>query len=761
MEFTNLWSWWIVVLIVTVGIAAYSYFWNPKPISIRLKIALIMLRFLALGLLLFCLILKPAMVKEEEKRIRSNLLVLVDTSQSMAIADAPNNGSTTKRLTAVQKSFLNPKNQIYSKLADRFDLQLYRFDSQCEGIDLGKNETGKLLQADGVFTDVGNALSTATNDWKGQPIAGVVLLTDGRNNTGGNPFDIARSLNAPIYPIGVGNPVAPKDVKLVKIEAPPVAYVDHLVPVNVTLNSNGYDGEKIQLRLLQGQKVVDSTFVTLDETSPQQTINFDIKPKAEGNLSYVVSLPGLEGELTTENNRGTFFIKAIKARLKVLFIDSRPRWEYAFLKRALERDPNVDLTPMILSQKSAAQLSKTLLAKTGKYYPQAGDNLKKFPTTEAELNLYDVLILGDMRRTSFTPQQLSMIKNFVETRGKAVIFLGGKNSLSRVGFGSGELKNLLPVIVPQNGSFIRDEDFNPVLTAEGFYHPITRLADTKEANEAVWRDLPPLSRLYSGLQLRAGATVLAEYLRVPRRAGRNNLATEPVIVFQRYGNGKTLLIAADGLWNWAFGVWAFKEEANYYSRFWSQTIRWMATRADAKLVNVETNKPKFIPREQVQITARVYNETYQPISDAELSIEISPPTGKPFQIPYNASPEVEGLYSAQFLASEKGTYKITATGSLSGKRLGTDSVEISVQTPLIEFENPQLNEELLKQLAGVSGGVYMPLLQIDTLPSKIKDFGSTITTVHEDELWDSPFILLIAVGILSAEWILRKRKGLV
>jgi len=178
-------------------------------------------------------------------------------------------------------------------------------------------------------------------------------------------------------------------------------------------------------------------------------------------------------------------------------------------------------------------------------------------------------------------------------------------------------------------------------------------------------------------------------------------------------------------------------------------------------VNVETNKPIYSPSEQVQITVRVYNETYQPISDAELSIEVSPPTGKPFQIPSNADTQVEGLYSAQFLASEKGTYKITATGSLSGKQLGTDSVEFSVQTPLIEFENPQLNEELLKQLADISGGVYTPLLQIDTLPSQIKDVGSTITTVHEDELWDSPFILLLAVGILSAEWILRKRKGLV
>jgi len=693
------------------------------------------------------------MVKQEETRLRSNLLVLFDTSQSMTIADVPGNDSTVERLTAVQDLFLNSSNQIYPKLADKFNLQLYRFDTQCEGLDSIQKET--LLQADGSFTDVGGALSKSVKDWKGQSIAGAVLLTDGRNNTGGNPLDVAQSLDVPIYSVGVGNPAAPKDVKIAKIDAPPVAYIDHVLPVNVTLNSNGYDGDKIQIRLLQGQKVVDSAFVTLSKTSPQQMITFEIKPKKEGNFSYVVSVPGLEGELTTENNQDTLFVKAIKAKLKVLFIDNRPRWEYAFLKRVLERDPNIDATSIIFSQKSNTQLSRTLLAQTGKYYPQERDirDVKKFPTTEAELNVYDVLILGDIRSSIFNPQQLSMINDFVESRGKAVIFLGGKNSLSRGGFGSGELQNLLPVIVPQNRSLVRDEDFNPVLTAEGFYHPITRLADTREANEAIWRDLPPLSRLYSGLQLRAGATVLAEY--------RSNRNIQPVIVFQRYGSGKSLLIAADSLWNWAFGVWAFKEEANHYPRFWSQTIRWMATRTDAKLVNIETNKPIYSPGEQVQITVRVYDETYQPVSDAELSIEVLTPTEKPFQLPSNADLQVDGLYSASFLASEKGTYKITATGNLSGTRLGRDSVEIAVQTPLIEFENPQLNEELLKQLADVSGGAYTSLLEVDTLPSQIKDVGSTITIVHEDELWDSPFILLLAVGILSAEWILRKRKGLV
>lgn len=760
MELTNNWIWWVAALVVTGGVAAYSYWRNRRPISGGMKILLTCLRLLAIGLILFCLLLEPKTVTQEKTRRRANLLVLADTSQSMTIEDIPRGGSKVSRIQSINSLFVDSKNGILSKLAERFDTIVYRFDAQCEGINLDSESTSvskRPLQANGTLTDVGGALSKAVDDWRGQPIGGIVLLTDGRNNMGKNPLDVAKSINVPIYSIGVGDKVAPKDVRVTHIETSPVAYVDHAVPVRVSLHNSGYDGERIQVSLRQGQTVVDSTFVTLSEATPEQTLDFEIKPTKEGNFSYTVEAPALPGELTTENNLGTFFVKAIKAKLKVLLIDSRPRWEYAFLKRTLERDPNIEAAYILISQKSTAQLRGTLLAKTQKYYPhQRGlTNASRFPTTERELNTYDVLIFGDVPAKYFSQQQQQMMLDFVEQRGKAVIFLGGKNVLGRSGWVNSALHILLPVIVPTNGSVVRDEDFNPSLTAEGLYHPITRLGDTRETNESAWRDLPPLTRLYSNLQPRAGATVLTTY-----RNPQTRMST-PIIAFQRYGNGKSLLIAADSLWNWAFGVWAFKDEANYYPRFWSQAIRWMATRADAKLVNVETNKRVYDVNEEVHITARVYDESYLPARDAQLSLEISPPTGAPFQIPNSADSEIDGLYTARFRAQETGTYELTASGKLGETELGADSVDFAIQTPRVEFDNPQLNEELLQQLATASGGVYMPLEEIDALPSKIPDAGETITTIHENELWDSPIILILAVGILGAEWMLRKRKGLV
>jgi len=624
------------------------------------------------------------------------------------------------------------------------------------------------ISADGTLTDLGGAISKSVNDWKGQPTAGVVLLTDGRDNSGSG-VALSRpnvaNLDVPIYPVGIGNSVAPKDVKLGKIEVSPVAYVGHNVPVNVTLINSGYDGEKIQVNLLpassQGKKVVDAAFVTLSKDVPQQTISYEITPQKEGNFGYSVLVPALPDEFTTENNQASFFLKVIKSQLRVLYIDSRPRWEYAFLKRALLRDPNIEADCVILSQKSLARLRGTLLANTGKYYPQETRKRvaevpdfgnQRFPNTAAGLNAYDVLILGDMQPSNFTAQQLQFIKDFVEQRGKAIIFLGGKRSLGRNGFGKGELQNLLPVIIPPNGCFARDEDFNPSLTTEGFYHPIARLGDSRQKNEAAWRDLPPLTLSYIGARLRAGASVLAEYRQV---------RSAPIIVFQRYGNGKSLLIATDSLWNWDFGIRAFKEEADYYHRFWAQTIRWMATRADAKLVNADTNKRIYNLNEEVHIIARIYNESYLPTSQAQLSIEVTPPRGTPYHIPGNVDTEVEGLYSAKFRATEKGTYKITVAASLGGVELGTDSVEFVVEIPLVEFETPQLNEELLEKLAASSAGSYTKLEEVKSLPQKIKNVGETIVETHEIDLWDNPIVLIIIVGILGAEWILRKWKGLV
>ena len=260
------------------------------------------------------------------------------------------------------------------------------------------------------------------------------------------------------------------------------------------------------------------------------------------------------------------------------------------------------------------------------------------------------------------------------------------------------LSGLLPVALPSNGVIARDEDFSIELTPSGLYHPITRLANTKSHNETIWRDLPPLSRWLGGLQLRGGAIELSVY--------RRDTASQPipVIIFQRSGLGKSLLIAAEGIWNWGFGVWSFRNEDNTYPRFWAQAIRWMATRGEEKQISVTTNLTTYSVGDSVEITVFAYDESHHHLNNAMIDIEVLPPGDQTFQLHARANSSNTGAYTAQFNAESQGNYYINASGRQGEVVLGEDSTEIFVQLQLAELEKPQLDETLLKQLAAKTGG---------------------------------------------------------
>ena len=806
MQFLHSQFWWIslIGILLAAIVLTLSYRRVKREVSSRTKIILIALRTLAIGLLLICL-LEPMLVAREKVFPRANLLIAVDTSQSMSINDVAvlsegkrdahpttvAKDSKITRIDAIANLLSKQDGGLWDKLADRFDIHLYSFDSECKQInqeDLSPTIASRPLVPQPNLTDIGNTILETTNDWRGQPIAGLVLLTDGNHNVGTDPISISKSIDVPIYTVGVGDENPPKDVKIAKVRAEPVVYVGNTHPIEVVFESNGYDGDKVQIQLLRDDSIIDVASATLDDSNPTQAVKFEIESEKEGNFRYTASISNLPEELTYKNNQHTFFIKSIKAKLRVFYLDSRPRWEYTFLKRALKRDANIEADCTILSDKSPRELLNSLLAKTEQYYPQTEkiNEVQKFPNSTSELNSYDVLVFGDIaispprrkgrgmsgrsERRYFTKSQIQQITDFVEKRGKALVFLGGETSLGRDGFVNSGLKELLPVITPASGAIVRNIDFNPSLTYEGLHHPITRLESPPASNKMAWRGLPPLSRFYGGLRLRAGATVLAEYVtqasRLTVRMERQK--AEPIIVFQRYGAGKTLLIAVDELWNWAFGTEGIRNETGdlYYLKFWAQTIRWMATQSDAKLVNLETDKQIYNLGDEVKITAYVYDESYAPLNDADLEIAVIPPENDRFEIRPLTDEVIDGLYSARFKANQKGTYTISADASYAGTKLGTDSVGIVAEAPILEFENPQQNVELLEKIANLSGGAYIPIAQssgvaLSRLSDLIKYETEPVTVTRERTLWDNPIILILAVVILGIEWIIRKQKGLV
>ncbi len=769
MQFTYYWPVWAVIIgiIVAVGITLYGYFSVGQSLRRLLRYSLIALRFLAVAILLCCL-LAPVIKEKKDVTPISHLSILVDTSRSMELKDNHARKTETSRISQVNQLLFDESSQFLETLEGEYKVHLYRFDSALyEGVNELQN-----FEPEGTLTDIALAIRETAHAWRGQPNAGIVLITDGAHNTSRISIEDIAALNTPIYAIGVGSPQPPKDIQIQNVDVLPIAYTRHETAIRITIAQTGYATESIRVSLRESStnRLVDAAMLTFPQDSAEQSVTLDgqrttkgtqhvvelkLTPETEGNFQYKVVLPTLEGELTNANNEKMFSLKVVKAKLNVFYLEGRPRWEYAFLKRTLERDPNIESTFAVMSKNVRPE---SVLASNDGYYPQNRNaQLLQFPKTREQLFKYDVLILGDLSAEHLTVGQQQAIVDFVEQRGKAVIFLPSQNGFGRNGFRGTELARVLPIQIPANGCQEQKGEFSLDLTQAGMFHPMLQLTDNLERNTEIWQNLPALSHVFRGFQLRAGATTL-----IKKQNG------EPVLIFQRVGLGKSLLFTAEGIWNWDFGVNAFKGTTyqTVYPRFWAQVLRWMAQQSDENRIYITTAAPTYAQGENVQISVRAYSYTLQPQGDVEIQLSVTSPSGSTFplktrtQATENQTNRTNN-YIAQLKVEEKGTYKIRAVGQIGNIPLGEDEIDVHVHPQLIELEAPQLNELLLKELTEQTGGAYLTVENAHMLPDKINNVQNPVFVDAERDLWAHPLILITIVGLLGAEWFIRKRIGLV
>ena len=787
MRFTYFLPGWAVVLGIgiVIGVTVFVYLRMTHPIHPRYRFLLIAMRICAASILLCCL-LAPVIIEKKDITPPTHLSILVDTSMSMNLVDASMGETSISRLSQVNQLLFNVQGRFLQTLRDRFEVHLYPFDTGLHQStvlpqDLD-SETLPQFEPNGTLTDIGTAIREAAAAWKGQNTAGIVLITDGGHNSGQFPLEDVTALDVPVYAIGVGSVEPPKDIQIQHIDYTPIAYTNHESIIRVTVVQTGYTGKttRLSLREMQRKTLVDTATLTFNQSpnatpanaTTTQVVELKLTPQVEGNFQYTVELPVLDGELTEANNQKTFSVKVVKAKLNVFYLEGRPRWEYTYLKRALERDPNIEATCAILLRNKSNRFPPTgsVLSGLDGYYPQITPTSEtpRFPETYTQLAKYDVLILGDLGDEHLTTAQQDAIVNFVEIQGKAIIFLPSRRMLSMNGLLNTELAQLLPIDIPRNGCRRHDTEFTVQLTASGMFHPMLQLVDTQQNqastlasnNASAWRNMPALSRSFSGFRLRGGATRLME-------SGKG----DPILILQRAGLGKSLLIAAEGLWNWDFGVNTFRDTGyqDIYARFWAQVLRWMATDTDDDKLHLTTDASSYAIGDTATVTASLYSEAYRATqTDATVQFEVVPPEGAPFQLQIRGITETAtaiitdtgNLYSAQFSLLQNGTYRIRATARTGNQTLGEDQIDIHVHPQLAELEVPQLNEDLLKELTSGTGGAYFAMVDAESLPENVAEVQNPIFVDAERELWSHPLILITVIGLLGTEWFLRKRIGL-
>lgn len=795
-----------VVVFIALGVIAAVWLIYKLETGIAgpaSKVLLGALRVLIVLVALFVLF-EPVVSTELSEVRQSYVLVLIDESLSMSFTDIYDDPRELSRLCSVLnvsreelceirrldivKKILAKKDvNLIEDLLEKSSLKVFTFSG---GIRLfGEGRKGgkflvaagsenveaqadpfSTLEAAGSETKLGDSLNEALNFLKGQLISGVVIISDGRNNRGMlKPRQVAQAAGLkkiPIYTVGVGNPREPKDIALLNLEAREVVLVNDKVNFNFTVRSRGYENENATVTLRFGDEVKQTRRIRLKGENQVQRETMSHRPQRQGEFEVVLDVELKPGEQFKENNRATHQLKVVDEKIGVLYVDCYPRWEYRFLKNALVRDKTMKV--------------QCLLQSADDGFPQESspgiEPLSEFPQTRQQLfENYHVIILGDVDlsqecRRPIGKEQMEWIKEFVLKQRGGILFMAGDNSGPDCYRGT-PLEDLLPIITERFGpggvwryTESRTTTFHPKLTPEGREHPTMRLTPDRLTNIELWEDndrrdynsLPGFYWHYRAKKAKPGTVVLAVH---PTETDQKR-EHRPLIAYMNTGGGDAMFVGVDSTWRWRAGVGDL-----YFYRFWSQAIRFLATRillGKTKQHSIATDKPTYLLNEQVNITAHVLDRDFRPQTAQKQTVNLQTPDGARTTVELTLNPQNPGTYTGSIPVRHLGWHKLWIGTPADEPEKGLAYTTFNVEVPVLERKDPRKNKELLVALASVSKGKYFEVYDLAKVPDAIAPIQETIATeVSENSLWDRWWVMVLFVALLTAEWVGRKMRKLV
>jgi hypothetical protein len=463
-------------------------------------------------------------------------------------------------------------------------------------------------------------------------------------------------------------------------------------------------------------------------------------PRATGEVTATVKLPVEPDEAIAENNERTFHISIRVEKLKVLVVDSLPRWEYRYLRNALARDPGVDLSCLLLRP--------DLGPGEGAHYISA------FPDSKEALSPYDVVFLGDVGigDGELTDKDAELLKGLVEQQGSGLIFVPGRRG-REITLLDSPLKDLYPVdldTVKPGGIGLQNES-QLILTSEGKRHWLTRFDSDEDRNDELWKQLPGFYWSASVEKSRPGSEVLAVHSGV-----RNSWGRMPLLVTRSAGNGKVLFLGTDSAWRWRRGV-----EDKYHYRFWGQVVRWMAhqrhlSEKDGVRLSYSPEAPQA--GDTVFLQATVLDQSGFPIDKGPVTGQVTSPSGRAERLEFTQLDGGWGVFKSSFTAQEAGSYKLDIASEQYGRELKTD---LRVARPILEKEGEPVNAQVLREIAAVTRGASVSSDDLDKVVNQISLLPESQPIEKRLRLWSDPVWGGILLLLLTIYWIGRKWAGLI
>jgi hypothetical protein len=743
---------WIVGVAVGVAILVATYWGIFQRSERRLTWVLMLLRGAGLFALLLALA-KPTWTGETQLVDPGRVAIVLDNSESMAEMDGSGQTRYARATEALQRlrKALEATQGGGSLEVDVFDIT---------GAPLDKN---KLPEEPTVErTDLTLALSKTSSGLRFKRLNGVVLISDGMDNTDRQDFrEFGRAFGAPIYTAGFGEHLSPADLDLAlkPVRQPPErVMLNNDIKVEVLVTKKGAPRTEATVVIKRGlDERITEQKIALPEGDAEQTVSLNLKPTQAGAFEYTVTVESAQPERNLANNSWRFPLRVDADALRILYLEGFLRYEYKFLKARLEEDPDLNVAALVR-----------------RVNPEQTDT--KNPTdllTRDELKKFDVVILGDMEATYLSAAEYNALLAWLEDKDKerntehALLLLGGYRSFGPDGFRTTRLADALPVVFADQPPYQSEEPFLLKLTEEGRGHPIFEVSGDRVKNEEIWNEAPPLA----GCSLVAKAKQGAEVLAINPKVKVNG---KPAIVAatQRYGAGRVMVLTVDTTWKWSRYARVLGKSDTLYSRFWSQALRWLSGRSTSDkrpLLVVNTNQPGYESNKRVKVTVVRQPRPEVDLSKATLHVSYKKlKEAKATELTMQASTANPDIFTATFDPSAVrrfdvgGRYEVTASlATEDGKSLGNQSTEFVVHSSSVERTNTGTTTDTLKALSDSSGGVYRDVANIEEIAGQIPRKERRITQSRHLEFWNSPLLFLFFIGAVATEWFVRRRSHLV
>ena len=712
----------VLVVLITAGFCFVAW----RRSGYRRAMGLLELVRLALVGLGALLLNQPEWVEEFRPEEKPAIAVLWDASASMDTRDvvpAPcdRRGGHPPR---GDRALAEPA--LWSKLRERMNVVVQPF----------------ALPQPGHGTDLNEPLARAPE--KIQNLRGIVLASDGDWNEGPPPVQAAarlRMMGVPVFAVPVGSRTRLPDVELLSLDVPTFGVAGKSVRIPFSIDSSlprDYS-TTVTLRTSDGDEVSKEVRVgAMGRTSDWLVW----KPSATGDFTLTLTVPKHGDETLTDNNKLTAPISIRDEKLRVLVVESSPRWEYRYLRNALSRDPGVELS--------------CLLFHPGLSKPGGGnkDYIKQFPNGLDELSRFDVVFLGDVgiEDGQLTPEQCRLLKGLVEHQASGLVFIPGWQG-RELSLLDTELGDLCPVVLDpaQPGGWGSRVANHFELTETGRRSLLTKLADTQDDNAEVWEGLPGFQWYAPALRAKAGSEVLCVH-----KDASNEFGRLPLLVTRTYGAGKVLFMGTDGAWRWRKGV-----EDKYHYRFWGQVVRWMAYQRN--MAKGETMRLYYVPdqprlHQTMTLHANVMERSGEPLHGGEVSARITAPSGKSELVQFISAGDEWGEFTARYTALEAGSHRARLFCKQTGATL---EASFFVQGVAAEQVGRPARPEVMEELARVTGGKVVEAAKLDEVVRSLAELPDPPPLVRRVPLWCHPVTAAALIGLLGVFWVGRKVVGLV